>query len=64
MSKSPAVPADQVSSTDRGRQWLVVLYVLVAFLYFASLYLYVPTLPTYVQSKSGNLALVGVVLAQ
>jgi MFS family permease len=64
MNKSPAVPADQVTPTARGRQWLVVLYVVVAFLYFASLYLYVPTLPTYVQSKSGNLALVGVVLAQ
>ena len=29
-----------------------------------ALYLYVPTLPTYVESKSDNLALVGVVLAQ
>jgi MFS family permease len=29
-----------------------------------SLYLYVPTLPTYVEGKSHNLALVGVVLAQ
>ena len=64
MNKSPAVPADQVSTTARSRQWLIVLYILVALLYFASLYLYVPTLPTYVQSKSGNLALVGVVLAQ
>jgi MFS family permease len=43
---------------------LIALYVLVAFLYFVALYVYVPTLPTYVQSKSGNLALVGVVLAQ
>jgi len=34
------------------------------FLYWMGLYLYVPTLPTYVQSKSDNLALVGVVLAQ
>ncbi len=34
------------------------------FLYFMSLYLYMPTLPTYVASKTGNLALVGVILAQ
>ncbi|MGD9047624.1 MAG: MFS transporter [Anaerolineae bacterium] len=64
MSESPAMPADQVSATARSRQWLILLYILVAFLYFAALYLYVPTLPTYVQSKSENLALVGVVLAQ
>jgi len=33
-----------------------------AFLYWISLYLYVPTLPTYVQSKTDNLALFGSVL--
>jgi MFS family permease len=43
---------------------LIGLYLLVAFLYFMALYLYIPTLPTYVQGKSENLALVGVVLAQ
>jgi MFS family permease len=43
---------------------LIALYIVVAFLYFGALYLYVPTLPTYVQSKSENLALVGVILAQ
>jgi MFS family permease len=42
----------------------IVLYGTVAFLYWISLYLYMPTLPTYVQSKTDNLALVGVVLAQ
>jgi MFS family permease len=40
------------------------LYVAFALLYWISLYLYVPTLPTYVQSKSESLALVGAVLAQ
>lgn len=33
------------------------------FLYWMALYFYVPTLPTYVQSKSNNLAVVGVVLS-
>jgi len=56
--------ADQISTTTRSRQFLIVLYILVAFLYFMALYLYVPTLPTYVQGKSENLALVGIVLAQ
>jgi predicted MFS family arabinose efflux permease len=64
MNESPAVPADQPSTTARSRQWLILLYILVAFLYFASLFLYLPTLPTYVESKSESLALVGVVLAQ
>jgi MFS family permease len=47
-----------------SRRLLIVLYATVAFLYWASLYLYVPTLPTYVESKSDYLALVGIVLAQ
>lgn len=41
-----------------------MLVALAAFLYWMALYLYMPTLPTYVQSKSSNLALVGIVLAQ
>jgi MFS family permease len=43
---------------------MIALYGLAVFLYWMSLYLYVPTLPTYVEGKSHNLALVGVVLAQ
>jgi MFS family permease len=40
------------------------LYIAFALLYWISLYLYAPTLPTYVKSKSDSLALVGAVLAQ
>ena len=47
-----------------GHRSLIILYSVVAFLYWAALYLYVPTLPTYVQSKSESLSMVGVVLAQ
>jgi MFS family permease len=43
---------------------MIALYGAAVFLYWMSLYLYVPTLPTYAESKSDNLALVGVVLAQ
>ncbi|MCJ7737681.1 MAG: MFS transporter, partial [Anaerolineae bacterium] len=40
------------------------LYVISCFLFWISLYLYVPTLPTYAESKTTNLELVGVVLMQ
>jgi MFS family permease len=47
-----------------GSRQLIALYAGVVFFFWISLYLYLPTLPTYVESKSENLALVGVVLAQ
>ncbi len=46
-----------------SRKVTIGLYVAAAFFYWLSLYWYVPTLPTYVQSKSDNLALVGTVLS-
>ncbi len=42
---------------------MIGLYAAAAFLYWASLYLYMPTLPVYAQSRSDNLALVGIVLS-
>ena len=45
------------------RQLLITLHIIAAFLYWISQYLYLPTLPVYVRSKTDNLALVGVVLA-
>jgi MFS family permease len=42
---------------------MIALCAIAVFLYWMALYLYVPTLPTYIQSKSDNLALVGVVLS-
>jgi MFS family permease len=57
-----AVPAP--SQPPRSRRLWIGLYILVTFLYWMSLYLYLPTLPTYAQSKSENLALVGIILAQ
>jgi len=47
-----------------GRRITVAMFGAAVFLYWASLYLYVPTLPTFVESKSDYLAMVGVVLAQ
>ena len=42
---------------------LSLAYIFVALLYWAALYLYVPTLPVYLQTKTANLALVGTVLS-
>ncbi len=49
--------------TTRRIKLLRSLYIIVAFLFWSSLYLYVPTLPVYIESKTQNLALVGGVLA-
>lgn len=46
-----------------SRKMLIFFYMTVAFLYWFSLYVYLPTLPTYAQSKSDNLALVGLALS-
>ncbi len=49
--------------TEHNRQTILRLYIVAVFLYWAGLYLYVPTLPVYVKSKSDDLALVGLVLS-
>ena len=40
------------------------MFCVIVFLYWMALYLYVPTLPTYAQTKTSSLALVGTILAQ
>jgi MFS family permease len=52
-----------VAAGATSRRLAIAQWVGVVFLYWIALYLYVPTLPTYVQSKGANLALVGVVLS-
>jgi MFS family permease len=64
MNESPAAEVAHASPAATGSRRLTIgLYVAAAFLYWASLYLYVPTLPTYAQSKTESLALVGVILS-
>ncbi|MCX7669539.1 MAG: MFS transporter [Anaerolineae bacterium] len=46
------------------RRTKLALFLAIVFFYWMSLYLYVPTLPTYAQTKTANLALVGTILAQ
>ena len=63
-SDSTRITAEPVAKAVHNRRLLQFAYIAVAVLYYVGMYLYVPTLPTYVQSKSENLALVGIVLAQ
>lgn len=42
---------------------MITLSAIAVFLYWVSMYIYAPTLPTYVKSKTSDLALVGVVLS-
>lgn len=60
---SSAHPTNSVSTFASSHRQAVGLYLIIAFLYWASLYLYIPTLPTYVQGKVNDLALVGVILS-
>ncbi len=63
MDESPAASIALTTASVAGRKWLITLYTVAVFLYWMALYLYVPTLPVYAQSKADDLALVGVVLS-
>ncbi len=52
------------SQSPSTRRRLILQSVAGAFFYWVSLYVFVPTLPVYAQSKTGSLALVGLALAQ
>ncbi len=61
-----ATPAARTGSTAvraDDRRLTLALYATAVFLFWFSQYVYIPTLPTYVQSKTTNLAVVGVVLS-
>jgi len=60
-----AVGADapSIPRTTPRRRLGTTTYIVAVALYWIALYLYMPTLPTYVEAKSGDLALVGVVLS-
>lgn len=45
------------------KRWAIGLLSSVVFLYWVTLYLYMPTLPVYVEGKANDLAMVGVVLS-
>ena len=47
----------------KGNKLLIGLFLTANFLYWVNLYLYMPTLPSYLESMTSNLAMVGVVLS-
>ncbi len=57
---STSIPVG-IAGERRGK---LILFMAVVFFYWMCLYVYVPTLPTYAQTKTDNLALVGTILAQ
>ena len=64
MSQNGAQATISSRQTDTAaRRWVIALYLIVAFAFWTALNVYLPTLPTYVQSKSDNLSTVGIVLS-
>ncbi|MFO7918411.1 MAG: MFS transporter [Anaerolineae bacterium] len=55
--------ATRVTPQVESRKLKITLYVVVVFLYWIGLYLYAPTLPSYVEMKTENLAMVGIILS-
>ena len=58
-----ASSAAPVTASTRKRRLTIASYAVVTSLYWTALYLYVPTLPTHIESKTGSLATVGLVLS-
>lgn len=58
-----AQPIEAAAARPQSRRLLVAIYTGAVFLYWMALYLYMSTLPTYAQTKSDNLALVGTMLS-
>jgi MFS family permease len=52
-----------LATTKTQRKLGLVLYAVIAFLYWAALYIYAPTLPLYAKSLSDDLALIGFALS-
>jgi MFS family permease len=53
----------QTESAASSNRVLIILYATAVALFWASLYLYVPTLSVYTETKTTNLAMVGIVLS-
>jgi len=62
---SQSHPADLFApmAGNQSRKITIALYAAAAFFYWVSLYLYMPTLPIYAQTKTDSLALVGAILS-
>lgn len=63
MAPASVVKVKPIEIPSRQRRVAIVLYATTVFLFWFSQYIYVPTLPTFVQSKTTDLGIVGVVLS-
>lgn len=63
MPAATGFPAQSPARGLSGRKTTIGLFLVVVFLYWTALYLYVPTLPLYIQTKTNDLALVGTALS-
>lgn len=64
MSRKPILAPARLFPGVQRRRSLIALYAAAVFLFWAALYLYVPTLPLVARSRTDDLAFVGVILAQ
>jgi MFS family permease len=62
-STNTAANASTPQVTPLNRRILIAFFLVVVFLYWIGLYLYVPTLPLYIQTKTSDLAMVGTALS-
>ena len=63
MTESTVVQAEPVALGIASRKLTIGLYSAAVFLFWMAQYIYLPTLPSYVQSKANDLAVVGMVLS-
>jgi len=63
MTRTNVETTEASSAAPRNRRWNIARYAAVSLLFGAGLYLYVPTLPTYIKSKTDTLAQVGLILS-
>ena len=63
MAHPSAASFKTTETPSRQRRVAIVLYATTVFLFWFSQYIYVPTLPTFVQSKTTDLGIVGLVLS-
>jgi MFS family permease len=57
-------PARVPVTLTSERRVKIILFCVIVFFYWMALYLYVPSLPTFAQTKTNSLALIGTILAQ
>ncbi len=60
---SSAIQSDILVTQSGARRLTITLYISAVFLFWMALYLYIPTLPIYIQGKVDNFSMVGVVLS-